>query len=289
MWREELKELAETIRSHPQFPLANRRFATDFVAWRGGLGVLNKVLSNLAREHIFEHALYLHFARDPGDLDDGATFERLAALSESRDEIGARAVRTGLHLAQIAGLFILRRSRSDARQRIYEPTEPLIAMTREYSALAFQVLDDIAPNLNLSARIRHEHSLTPALLARMGEIYLNSEFRRHRDSDRLTNLMRLDGGRAVLAAVVDCHWRQIPLPTAQEFARLFYVSPSQIRAILKSAELHGLVRGASRGLIIDAEPLANAYLDAQARYLAFSMRYGLGLDRAALATKIAAV
>src|SRR5947209_5354646 len=128
MWRGELKELARIIRAHPRFPPANQHFVSEYVAYREEIRVLNKVISNLARERMLEHLVYLHYSRKPSEPGSGATFERLAALSNSRDQIGERSVRTGLRLAQVTGLVALTRSRADARLRIYEPTEPLIEM-----------------------------------------------------------------------------------------------------------------------------------------------------------------
>lgn len=278
MWRAGLKQLAAAMRSHPRFRDASHRFMYNFVDWRGRLGLLNKVTSNLARERIFEHLLYLHFARAGEGGDKGATFARLAALSVSRDQIGARAVRTALRLGQIAGLVTLSRSLSDGRLRIYKPSEALLAQSREYFSIAFRIVDDLTPGLRISARFFEEPNLLLSIFAKMGQVYLENEIQPNLAPDALTKLLRLDGGRAVLATVIDCHWRGRDLPASQDIARRFYVSPSQTRAILKQAEAQGLIAMAGRGRIADAELLADAYLDALCRFLAFVARYGLDLD-----------
>ena len=283
MWRTDLKELLQTIRAHPQFSHAGLRFVADFVAWREQLGIINKVISNLARERILEHVMFLHYGSAADKSGAGATFERLASLSDATDEIGARAVRTALRMAQISGLIVQTRSRADARLRLYEPAEPLLTLTGAYSALALQSVDEMWPGLGLSLRVREESGLIPKMLARMGETYLRGAFRSHRPADPLNILLRLEGARPILARVVECNRLQVPLPTAQEFARLFYVSPSQTRVILRAAEARGLIRIAARGVILDAAPLQERFLDAQARYLAFAMRAGFGLRAASLA------
>jgi hypothetical protein len=282
MWREGIGALAAAIRGHPQYLLASRRYMAEFVALRANIGVVNKVMSNLGRERIFEHLLYLHFAGDAVASNSGASFERLASLSESRDQIGARAVRTALRLAQTAGLVVPVRSRQDARLRIYEPTESLVALTRDYSVLAFQVLDRLSPELRLAAQMRDNLKSMTNLLVRMGATYLVEEPRPHVATDVLTSLLRLEGGRTILAVVIDCHARELPLPTSQDFARRFYVSPSQSRAILKQAQTLGLIRTAARGQVLDAQPLAKLYMDALSRYLAFAALYGLGMNVDAL-------
>lgn len=278
---EGLATLAAAIRGHPQYFTASRQYLSDFIAWRAGIGVVNKVISNLSRERILEHLLYLHFAGDAAERENGASFERLASLSESRDQIGARAVRTALRLAQIAGLVSPVRSRKDARLRIYLPTKPLVALTRDYSVLALQILDHFSPRLHLAARMQDDPKAVTDMLVRVGATHLAAEPQPRAATNALTSLMRLEGGRSILAVVIDCHWRGVALPPSQELARRFYVSPSQSRAILKQAEAQGMIRTAARGQVLDAHVLAKLYLDALAGNLAFASLCGFGLDAAA--------
>ncbi len=278
MRRAGLKELAAAMRSHPRLREASRRFFHDFVGWRERLGLLNKITCNLARERIFEHLLYLHFARAGEGGDKGATFARLAALSASRDQIGGRAVRTALRLAEIAGLVSQTRSPSDGRLRIYRPSEAMLAQTREYFSIAFRVVDALKPSLRVSERLYEEPNLMISIFVKIGQAYLEDEVQPNPAPDALTSLLQLDGGRAVLATVIDCHWRGRDLPASQDIAKRFYVSPSQTRAILRYAEVQGLIAMAGRGRIADAEPLTSAYLDALCRFLAFVLGYGLDLD-----------
>jgi hypothetical protein len=281
MRRERPKELAEAIRSHPLVIDAVRRMTSDYLRWRAKLGVLNKVLSNLARERLLEHACYLHFARGEPGNEYGATFERLAALSATRDQIGARATRTALRLAQTAGLLLPTRNTGDARLRIFEPSEALLTMTREYYALTFRIFDDVVPGLGLSARIRNDPDFLFKILARLGRAFLKAEFHPQEKPDVYNSLLRLEGGRVILATAIDRHWRGEDLPTSQEIARQFYISPSQIRAVLKSAESLGLIRTAARGRLLDAGPLAAANLDALCGFLAVLAEHAFALEPAA--------
>jgi len=278
MRREGPREMAETIRSHPHFVDAARRFTSDFLQWRAQLGVLNKVFSNLGRERLLEHAIHLHFTRGEPGNGHGATFERLAALSAARDQIGARATRTALRLAQIAGLLLLTRSPDDARLRIFEPSDTLLAMTHDVYALTFRVFDDLAPDLGLSRRQSDDPGFLADILGRLGRAFLRAEFRPQKKADVYNGLLRLEGGRVILATAIDRHWRGQDLPTSQEIARQFYVSPSQIRAVLKQAETLGLIRTAARGRLLDAGPLAEAYLVAFSRFLAVFAEHAFALE-----------
>jgi hypothetical protein len=275
MAREELKELARDIRVHPRFPEAAARATEEFIAWRIRLGVLNKVISNLARERILEHLLYLHFARSPAAGEHGATFERLADLSASRDRIGARAVRTTLRLAQIAGHVVLTRSHEDGRLRIYEPAEALLAQVGEYYLIMLGLLEDLAPEFRVRSRIRSEPGLLHDVIARIGRAYLAFDFRPSAEADPYSEVLRLEGARPILATVVDCRLNRRDAPSAPELARRFYVSPSQTRAVLKIVETHGLVEMGPRGRLIDAERLTECYLGALCRSLAFFARHAL--------------
>lgn len=276
--RREPKELADAIRSHPHVVDAIRRFTADYLQWRARLGVLNKVLSNLGRERLLEHACYLHFTRgEPGNAH-GATFERLAALAAARDQIGARATRSALRLAQIAGLLMQTRSPEDARLRIFEPSESLLAMTRDVYALAFRIFDDLAPGLDLSARVSRNPEFLSEVLTRLGRAFLRAEFHPQREPDVFNALLRLEGGRMILTTAIDRHWRGEDLPTSQELSRQFYISPSQIRAVLKNAESLGLIRTAARGRLVDAGPLAEAYLDTLSRFLAVFAEHAFAFE-----------
>lgn len=276
--RRESKELADAIRSHPHVVDAIRRFTADYLQWRARLGVLNKVLSNLGRERLLEHACYLHFTRgEPGNAH-GATFERLAALAAARDQIGARATRSALRLAQIAGLLMQTRSPEDARLRIFEPSESLLAMTRDVYALAFRIFDDLAPGLDLSARVSRNPEFLSEVLTRLGRAFLRAEFHPQREPDVFNALLRLEGGRMILTTAIDRHWRGEDLPTSQELSRQFYISPSQIRAVLKNAESLGLIRTAARGRLVDAGPLAEAYLDTLSRFLAVFAEHAFAFE-----------
>ena len=272
------RELAQAIRSHADFVEAACGFTGDYLQWRGRLGVLNKVLSNLGRERLLEHTSYLRFSRGEPGNPHGATFERLAALSMARDDIGARAARTALRLAQTAGLLAPMRSLSDARLRIFEPTDALLAMTREVYVMAFGIFDHLAPGLGVSVAMRDRPEFLLEVLGRLGRSFLKARIRPHERVDVYNALLRLDGGRAVLTIAVDCHWRGEDLPTSQEIARQFYVSPSQIRAVIKHAEALGLMRTAKRGRLLDAARLAETHLDAMSRFLAVLASYGLRLS-----------
>jgi hypothetical protein len=278
MWRSDLHRLAVAIRVHPRFLEAARRSVSELVAWRSQLGVSNRVITNLGRELIIEHLLILSFARRVDDQSGGATFERLAALSEIRERVGARAVRTALRLLQIGGLVVAMRSRRDGRLRIYQPTPTLLAQARDYYAIVLGVFDALAPGANVRSRLQEDPAYLTEILGRAGEAFLAQDFTPRSSSDAFAQLLQLDGASAILAFVVDRHWSQRRLPTPGQLAPLFQVSGSQTRIILKAAADKELIVLGPRGALLDASALADEYLRYYSQYLAFFARYGFDLE-----------
>jgi hypothetical protein len=278
MGRDSLEQLAESIRTHPRFDEAARRLVRDLIGWRIRLGVLNKIVTNLGRERIIEHLLHLHYARGSQVAKHGATFERLAELSDVRDGFGARAVRTALRLALIGGMVTLARSHEDGRLRIFEPTEALLASTREFFAIQAGVFDVLLQDESVSRRLREDSHFLPAMLARSADAYLSEQPRKVLADDAFASLLRLEGGRAVLLATIDCFWGRQDMPATSELSQRFYASPSQVRVILKSANSAGLIKLGPRGRLLDAAPLADIYGRTQSRYLAFLARHTLRLE-----------
>jgi len=278
MPREALAELSELIRSHPAFLRASRRYASEYVQWRERLGILNRVIANAARLRILENLIYLHAVRFDGQRRSGASFERIAELSGFTDDIGTRAVRTMLRLAQIGGLVVTARDPDDGRLRVYQPTEALLEHAREYVVIILRPLDAIFPHLHVRERLESEPGYYFEVISAMGRIYLEMGLKSPRTPDPFRDLMRLEGAAPILITVIDCHFNGRDIPAAPELSRRFLVSQSQARAVLKAAAAQGLIRTGPRGRLLDAEPLARMQFGAFARFLAFAARHGFGIE-----------
>ena len=113
------------------------------------------------------------------------------------------------------------------------------------------------------------------MIGRVGRAYLARDYRAGAQTNGYFSALRLEGARPILATLAVCHLSQRDPPSALELARRFHVSPSQSRAVLKTVEAHGLVRLAERGRLLDAGPLAEAYLGALCQSLAFLALHAL--------------
>ncbi len=278
MRRRDLQELAAAIRAHPEFPDGVRRSVNELVKWRSQLGITNRAVSNLSRRSLVEHLLFLSATGRADDQSKGATFERLAAISEFRDGVGARAVRTALRLLQISGLIVSTRSRSDGRLRIYQPTPALLAQSRDYYSIVFGMFRCVAPGANIGSRLKADTQYLMEIFARAGEAFLAENFTLHPSPAALGEVLRLDGASAILAFVVDRSWSGRQMPTPSQLAPLFQVSGSQARVILKAAADKALIVLGPRGTLLDASALADGYLLRYSQYLAFFARYGFDLE-----------
>jgi DNA-binding transcriptional ArsR family regulator len=232
----------------------------------------------LGRENIIEHLLILSFTRRVDDQSGGATFERLAALAETTERVGARAVRTALRLLKIGGLVVATRSRRDGRLRIYQPTPTLLAQARDYYAIVLGVFDALVPGASVRSRLKEDPAYLAEILGRAGEAFLAQDFTPRPGSEAFAQLLRLDGARAILAFVVDSHWSGRRLLTPGQLAPLFQVSGSQTRLILKAAADKALIVLGPRGALMDASALAAEYLLNYSQYLAFFARFGFDLE-----------
>ena len=258
------------IRRDPAYAPASSRFIAEYVQWRDDLGMLNKVIANVARLRTLQNLLYLHLMPPGPEGRQGATFERLAQISGAVDDVGARAVRTLLRLAQTAGLIATERNPADGRQRVYVPTEALFAQARAYTLLLVRPLDPIFPHLRVVERLEADPEFYRAVFMGYAGAYFDSDVgRRPLSPDGYRAVLRLEGAATIFCVVIDCFHNGRHIPAAREFSRRFLISQSQVRAVLKAAEAAGLIKTAPHGRLIDAEPLAQALGEAHLRFLTF--------------------
>ena len=278
MWRESVTELADRIVAHPAFSEAAQSYICEYIDWRMSLGTLNKVIANAGRLRVLENLCLLHFlSLEAGG--QGTSFERLVEMSGVTDEIGARAVRTLLRLAQIAGLVVTGRGADDGRLRVYRPTDALLAHANDQIVLHLKPLDVFFPDLGLAARLEDPQRFFHSVAMGFGRVYLEQSLRRPGMDLAYRDLMRLDGAMPIFCVVIDCHRRGRDLPAAAELSRRFLVSQSQVRALLKRAESEGLLRLGPRGRILEATKLVDAMFAAYARFLAFTAFHVFEVER----------
>ncbi len=278
MLRDASADMADMILVHPDFAPAMRRYAVEYTRWRESLGLLNKVVANAARLRILENIVYLHTVDFDSEGQPGPSFERISQLSSSTDDIGARAVRTLLRLAQISGLVLSRRDVEDGRLSVYQPTDVLMSYAKDYALVTLRPLDYMFPQLKISEQMETDPTYFSYVTLAFGRVYLKMGLRTPRTSDPFRDLMRLEGALPILLTVLDGYFQGHDIPIAPEFTRRFHVSQSQVRAVLKIAESLGLIRTASRGRLIDAAPLETALFAAYARFLAFAAQTGFGVE-----------
>ena len=269
--------MSAKIRENPAYAAAAWRYVVEYAEWRDQLGPLNKVVANLARMRVLENLVYLHFLSPGREGRQGATFERLAELSGAVDDVGARAVRTLLRLAQSAGLVVSGRNPADGRQRLYRPTDALIHHSRAFTIIYVRPLDAVFPELNICKRLETEPDRHRDVVMGLARVYREIGMKGASQTQGFGDVMRLEGAAAIFCVVIDCFNKGRNIPSAPEISRRFFISQSQVRAVLKAAEAAGFIETGPRGRLIDAQPLARACSEAHIRFLAFSALHTFGL------------
>lgn len=270
MSRDELAELTAKITVHPAFHLAARHYVAEYVEWRERLGLLNKVVANAARLRVLENLVNLHFLRKAGESGVQASFERLVELSGA-DDVRARAVRTVLRLAEVAGLIAVAGDAHDRRLRVYRPTDALIGYARKQTLIALRPLDAMYPQLRVCERIVADPDFYGVIAARLSRAFSARRLRRPSGAVPIRDLMRQEGAMPILSLVVAGHYGGRDVPPAPELSRRFFVSQTQARIVLNRAKTRGFMRMRPRGRLLDAEPLAQALFEAHARYLSYAL------------------
>lgn len=255
-----------------------RRYTAKYMEWRRDLGMINRLISNVSYEHVLENVMCFHFLNCPG-MFPGASFERVLDLSQVRDGIGSRAVRSVLALAETAGWVLVKRGLIDKRQKLFEPTETLLNMMRDLCSLPLGILDDMNGNYIIHQKLYKDPDFIRFVFTRLGEVYvINPEYDPHLETNVYENLQRMDGGPSLIATSLVCSWMGRDLPTAQDLAKHYYVSASQIRFVMAYADSVGLIKTGYRGRLMGTDALEEAYVDALCHDLALFADRVLDLD-----------
>ena len=138
-----LAHVQAAILRHPKFPLASRQYFEGIAMWRRTLGLANRFSSTEVATHIIYYVMLLHYGNPTGAPEAGATFGRLLNICETRKQCGARALRTVLVLANLAGYVHAARSPTDRRVQYYVPSPKLLEMVREFHRRALSCLDHL--------------------------------------------------------------------------------------------------------------------------------------------------
>jgi hypothetical protein len=266
------------ILAHPACDAAVLHYLDRTLAWRRQMGLFNRV-ANSAGLYAIGYVLFLHFGNRNGPPEQGATFSRLLAISESRGNCGPRALRTILTLAHVMGFLEVTRARGDRRIQIYTPTEKLVAQTRGQNATTCECLDMLVPDADFA---RQERSgpieFAANLYATGGKAFLDHDIKITEYFPDMDALIQMHAGCPTLLSVANAHMRGIACPSPSAIAKEFHVSASQVRTLQKAAADRGLLRISERGQVLDADLMVKQQNAMFAREMALYAKYSFGLE-----------
>jgi hypothetical protein len=227
---------AESIQQHPQFAQAFRHYIETMLDWRALNKAAAKASASHARSTIVGYVLYLHFAADPADPDDGPGYAKLLRLCVQRRDCGPRVLKTVLALLRLTGFVRLERGMRDKRLKLYRPTAKMIGFMQDWYSRSVGSFDKLNPNNDFGRRLRRDEALLGHIITAIAPPYMDNNIQLVGHFPALFELFAFDAGFPVAALMVQSHLNQVPMPSATAIAKRFGLSPSQIRVILKMLE-----------------------------------------------------
>jgi len=202
---------------------------------------VGRAITSYTRRAIVSYILYLDFARDPDDPDGGASYSKIWACCEPRQDCGQRMLKNQLAILRVAGLVRQEHGKIDRRLRLYRPTARVLSNAADWVSRRVGALDQLHPANNYAAQasqglefLRHiTLAIIPSFVAHNIKI-ANYE-------QDFFDLQMQNGGFAIGATIAFSEqFGGPPLHMAQT-AQRFGLSVSQVRQVLKFIEQRDLL------------------------------------------------
>jgi hypothetical protein len=266
---DQLAGIAARIAAHPKFDDAVLHYAQSLLEWKAANRQVGKAQASHARSSIIGYILFLHFAADPADPDDGATYQKLWALCERRRDCGPRVLKTALALFRFARFVTQENGQRDRRLRLYRPTPKLVEFVTDWYARSLGSFDRLNESNQLAARMRADPEFLREVTLATGYPYLRLDIKLVQHFPQLYQLFMTDGGFPVVTLLAKARLTGESLPQPSVIGKQFGISTSQVRNVLKSIEAQGLLRPEGEGGLL---ALYRAYV---AREMALFAKYAL--------------
>jgi hypothetical protein len=269
---DQLAGMAARIAAHPKFDDAVLHYAQSLLEWKAANRNVGKAQASHARSSIIGYILFLHFAADPADPDDGATYQKLWALCERRRDCGPRVLKTALALFRFARFVTQENGQRDRRLRLYRPTANLVEFVTDWYARSLGAFDQLNDTNRFAARMRGEPLFLREVILATGYPYLQQDIKLVQHFPQLYQLFMIDGGFPVVTLLAKTRLTGESLPQPSAIGAAFGISTSQVRNVLKSIETQGLLQPDSPGGPPGLLALYRAYV---AREMALFAQYAL--------------
>ncbi|MEQ8266232.1 MAG: hypothetical protein RH982_03480 [Parvibaculum sp.] len=250
--REALFADAESIRVHPDFPLAMRRHTDTGLTVAEGHPVVAKLICQTSRYATMALILCLDDLNTEGDSAGGATVSEVIAAIGRTPFASVSWAKLMVRVFHRCGLIEYAPPGPDRRTRPFYPTPQLIEMGQESIAIFLESLAFVRPLPMPAAELARQPGVLTGFAREVVECYFSHRFSMLEPFPETEELFKRDFGYLVFAHLIQTMQAQeneqvYGAAPAGEMSRRYGVSRATVRNILDLAERQGLVVSESKG------------------------------------------
>ncbi len=217
------------------------------------------------------YIIYLDFARDPENPDDGASYSKIWACCAQRQECGQRMLKNQLAILQVAGLVRQEHGVIDRRLRLYRPTARLLANAADWVSRRVGALDRLHPGNEYAAKALDGIGFLREITLKIIPHFVTQNIKIANFDPLFYELQMQNGGFAIGASIVYAEQFGGPPLNMAQTAQRFGLSVSQVRQVLKFIDERNLLAPHADG----GSQLNALFRGFVTRDMALFLRYGI--------------
>lgn len=264
---------AAGLAAHPAFADAVKLYCVALARLREAPRMVNAIIATDVRWRILGYLLYLSADRERFGPQGGATYGRLLALCTRNQEASPRTLKTLLGLLRVSFLVRVVHDDTDARIRLYVPTERLDGFVQQWLRYATAALDLLEPEMRRANQVDD-----PAFAVRFhvsgGRAHLADAVPlADRVPAPLSALKSMLGSYSVIVGILEAELRDQPQPSAATLARRFGLSRSQVANVFDAGLAAGVFAAGANGKLAATPALHDSFARWISIELAFYARH----------------
>lgn len=246
-----LRTCARAMRQHPRFDLAQRRFALNMLEAFENHRPLNRLLRGEGELAFLAFVLSLHYGRDNGDPESGATYSRVIELFGLLKLGSPTLVKALLALARLRGQLQVE-TVSGSRTKLLVPTDKLINTLLIWFHANLSAVEWIEPLPEPATVLAAKPEMLYQIFSYAVDAYVHNHFFLSEDFPPVRAFMARNHGYLILMALIASAERRadgriIASAPSADLAQRLSLSRGTVRNMLNQARHHGWVTSISRG------------------------------------------
>lgn len=249
--RPALRAYADSLKRHPRFEEAKRRFAENMLAAFRAHQPLARLLRGEHDLAFLAFVLSLHHERDDGDPLSGASYSRVIELFGLLNMGSPTLVKALLGVARIRG-YLRVHSVAGSRTKLLAPTDSLLETLAVWFTANLAAVELIHPFPEPATHLGKKSTMLYKVFAYGVSAYVHNGFFLSEDFSMVRAFMGRSNGYLVLMALIasaetDAQGNLVAAAPTQELAQGLSVSRGTVRNMLKQAQTEGWLTEISRG------------------------------------------